>query len=603
MIDLEKSYIATEHEGSTYFHLEFKCETCGQHYNDFSLNLSIFLYGAAILTGHNSYYLGFTCLSCLKTNLLRTNLLKSNNLKKLKQDLDLFMGIDGRHQYPDLKYHSPIPFQQEQIPELKDSNIISWEYPLSEDGYIHFQDRLNTYLTENPWLEEEFLCSYLNDGEKPIGTIASFLWFKPEQIEALVKIENDHDIRVFPRYIHKMSWYERYDSFCWLKVAATENFNQLREDARQNDINLDNLVNANPDIAKAEVIEYLESQAQQNAANDVKVTSEFLDLLINYDPDPWDVPPNPLDVPCDISYFYKDLWKSVRPFRGAFVPAGLNELDLEKFRPKMPLTQLNEMAHEIRGHFTKSHVQEWASENYRNFIKEYILLACQSDFSYGYVWELKCRYLKQLYDILDKACIEESRYAFFAEGPTWTIIYNGKALRGLRGGGFRYIHYLVKNPRQQYHTNGLNEIDGKPENTGSFFDENLNTDSKDTDRHIKTDAKAKKQYKARIIELREMIAEAERNNDLVALSNANEEYEAIISQLQKDFTLKGSPRLFRDDSDKIKDRIVQAIRRAVRSIKKHDPEIAEHFLKALRPINSFQQCYNPDEEIDWQFKD
>jgi len=601
MIDLEKSYIATEHEGSVYFYFECKCETCGQRYNNFSLNLSIFLYDAVILTGHNSCCFGFTCLSCL-----RTNLLKGNSFKRLKQDLDFFMGPNGSHLYPDLRYYSPVPFPPEHIPELKDFNIISWYEYLSEDGHIDFQGSLNLHLTENPDLEEEFLCSYINDGEKPIGTIASLLWFKPEQVEALVQIENDYSIRIFPRYIHKMSWRERYDSFCWqyklyqdylagLKVAAIENFTQLREYARQNNINLDNLVEENPGILKAEIIEYLESQAQQNAANDVKVTSEFLDLLINYDPAPW-------DVPGDISDFYKDLWKSERQFRGALIPASLDELDIEKFRPKMSLTQLNKMTLEIRGHLTKSHVQEWASEHYIDFIKEYISLACRSDFSYSYVWDLKCRYLKQLYAILDKESFKEAQFAFYNEGPTWTITFKGKTLRGLKGVGFQYINYLVMNQERRYHTNELNILDIQTDVRQSNFDKELSSDSGDSDQHIKTDETAKQQYKVRIKELHKKKEEAKRNNDLATLETAQEEYETILSLLKKDFTPSGKPRIFRDGTHKVKDRIVQAIRRAILSIKEHDPDLADHFRKALQPINNPTQCYNPDQKVDWQFR-
>jgi hypothetical protein len=241
-------------------------------------------------------------------------------------------------------------------------------------------------------------------------------------------------------------------------------------------------------------------------------------------------------------------------------------------------------------------------ENHQSFIKDYIPLAHRSDFCYGLVWDLKCRYLAQVHAILGKEKVQEAKYEFFAEGPTWTIIFNGKALRGLRGSGFRYLLFLVKNQRRQYHTNQLNEIDTKPENTHKFLDDKSIEQMIGSDEYTKTDNKAESQYKARLRELQETISEAEKNNDMGTYEKASEEYEAIIAFMKKDFRLKGVSRNFRDDSDKIKDKIGQAIRRAVLNIKKHDPEIANHFQKALQSINTFQQCYNPEKQIDWHFK-
>jgi hypothetical protein len=50
---------------------------------------------------------------------------------------------------------------------------------------------------------------------------------------------------------------------------------------------------------------------------------------------------------------------------------------------------------------------------------------------------------------------------------------------------------------------------------------------------------------------------------------------------------------------KAQQRISKAIERAVKEIKIYDEEIFNHFLKALIPINSKYQCYNPDKDIEW----
>lgn len=98
------------------------------------------------------------------------------------------------------------------------------------------------------------------------------------------------------------------------------------------------------------------------------------------------------------------------------------------------------------------------------------------------------------------------------------------------------------------------------------------------------------------------MAEAENNNDKGTYAKDREEFEQLLEHLSKEFTPAGKPRQFRDDSDKVKDRIVQAIWRAIQTVKKHDPDIAKHFEDALKPINTFEQCYKPLDDVMWQFK-
>ena len=464
MIGIAETYKEIELQGQKISLINFNCEHCGQIINGYGFNLSVFLYGAAFLVGKELGYVGITCPSCLNTILI-----KGDARKIFQQDMILFSGPNGSYLNPDLKYHSSVIYSPAQIEQLSKFGIPTFNCHLSENSKHNFSSMLATFLDECPYVEKDYLSSFIPGGEVPIGAFASVWWFKPEDIEKLVEIENEHQVRVFPRYVHKMNWYEQYDAFCWqykvyndylasMKESASSNLDQLSDYAWENDINLDKLLEANPGLITEKTVEHLEKQAQQFQANDIQVASKFLHLLVNFDPAPW-------DVPGPMSEFYEELWKSPRPFVGAAVPANVEEINQRKYKPKLSDLEVKSLADNVRGHFTKGHVQDWAMENHQNFIKDYIPLAHRSDFCYGLVWDLKCRYLAQVHAILDKAKVQEAKYEFFAEGPTWTIIFNGKALRGLRGSGFRYLLFLVKNQRRQYHTNQLNEIDAKPENT------------------------------------------------------------------------------------------------------------------------------------------
>lgn len=597
MIDLEKSYIAAAEKGPVYFYLDFACETCGHRYNSFSLNLSAFLYGVALLAGKNINYVGFTCLSCL-----RTNLLKSYNLDSLKQDLDFFMQTNGSHLNLDLRYHSPVPLPPEQIPELKDVNIISWEYPLSDGGHMHFHDHLNSYLTENPCLETDYICTHLNDGELPIGTMATILWFKPEQIEGLVEIENDHHISVFPRYIHKMSWYERYDSFCWrhklyqdylagVKISASETFIQLREYARQNDKNLDNLIDANPGIFNTKAVEHTENQAHQNAANDVTAAAEFLDLLMNYNPEPW-------DLPCNMSGLFKNMWKSVKPFRNSTDQVTPEGFDPSEFDPKITDILVNEMVNCIRPHLSKGFVQQWANDNYLNFIKDYISLAQRSDFSYGYVWDLKWRYIEALSKILMEPIPTETKNAFYVGPDTSTIIFKGTPIPGLIGKGYKYIQYLIIHESKHIDVSELKKL----------FPEDNETDlAKESDAAEIADKRTRKELRDELILLNAKREKAEKSRDTDKLEKIEARLEEIenfwneISRTKVKSKIQ-KPKKFSSNEYKKRDSVKQAILRAILKLKKSDHKTWEHFDKALKPVGLDYVRYLPDEDIDWEIK-
>lgn len=246
MIDLAEAYKVVEFEArlfpgeevkkQTLNRLEFQCEHCNQTFIKDTLNISVFLYGVAIMVGKDISFAGITCPSCLKTILMK------GNLTNLYHDMPYIHleGLDEATFSPTIRYHSSALFSPQQIEYLKPFNIPSSDQGLSDNSADNFHGSFSEQLGNEPYLGKEYLCSYNYNDEVPIGAFASIWWFKPEQIEDLVRIENEHQIRVFPRYVHKMSWHTRYDRFCWqyklyqeflagLKTAAIDTYDQLRE--------------------------------------------------------------------------------------------------------------------------------------------------------------------------------------------------------------------------------------------------------------------------------------------------------------------------------------------------------------------------------------
>ena len=100
----------------------------------------------------------------------------------------------------------------------------------------------------------------------------------------------------------------------------------------------------------------------------------------------------------------------------------------------------------------KNYVHQYLNDNYFKFIHDYIELSARTDFSYGSFRNLQMQYLTELYEFAHKESLNDEQYAFFPEGDTWTIIFEGKALRGLSGSGFKYLHRLVSCPGRPFYT-------------------------------------------------------------------------------------------------------------------------------------------------------
>jgi len=208
-------------------------------------------------------------------------------------------------------------------------------------------------------------------------------------------------------------------------------------------------------------------------------------------------------------------------------------------------------------------------------------------------------------------------YVFQKTGPTWKIVYENHVLEGLKGKGFEYIQYLVKNPYKKFHINDLIiAIDGEhaeliDKKTTVEFEspkkedvdspgKKMNQAEESIDSKATADQKTKRQLKEKLQDLESEIHEAEELQHIEKAEKLKKEKDELIKYSTEYYGLGGRDRQFRDEAVKQKDRITQRIRRAVQSIKKHDKMAGDHFYHALKPINSFELSYSPDRKIIWK---
>jgi len=326
--------------------INFKCEHCGQEFWEENFNIAVFLYGLFVLLGKEKEYVGLTCPKCLKTILIKDNsdlvdytkqnllsgemsfliylIRDKDDAQDMKQNLVPF--------YPKLRYHSFLKDDPKQIPEIKHFDIYYCCSPLTNN----LEDEIAYYMDENPQLKEKYLCPYIEGGELPMGPYFSIWWFKDDQIDGLVKIENKEDLRIFPRYIHKISEIENIERFCWenhlylnrlmeQKKEAEENIDKLKDIAKHQNASLQDMLDANfgfttPAMVDNIIKKYVENEKERK----LKLSNNFVEIL-TAGLSPWELPIFNLSS-------YEFLWKKPHPFEDNGVPKSLINVDPAQFK-------------------------------------------------------------------------------------------------------------------------------------------------------------------------------------------------------------------------------------------------------------------------------
>ena len=615
MIDMGQAYRTVEFNKDHYKVLDFKCEHCGQEYGMETVNIAVFLYGVFFLVGKESGYVGINCPRCMKTIMMKGN---KDLFEFTKDSLSSYIHLGNIQFDPHLQYHSSVNYLPEHIPPLKGFNIPHWNTTLIEGNTTSVEMSLLHYIDNEPRLNEEYFCSYVFGGEPPMGSFFSVWWFREKDIYELVRIEEQEQLRIFPRCVHHNSVYEDIDSFCWNnhiyltylkkeRQIAEDGLKELRKVAEERGMDFGELLEANPGIAEPNIIGFMEKQAIDHAKeNEFSITFDLMNILAA-DPFPWDWP-GPRGSVCEV------LWKTTFPFQNREVPKTLVNIDSTPYEKPEQAPGHDEMVSQLRMNFTQGCVQNFLYEKHLDFITDYILLAQKTGFSYAAVWDLKEQYLKSLYDHMiasaETQTPVESLYVFCQEGPAWRITYEGKTLRGLRGKGFGYIHYLVSRKGEQFHTEELAQLDGvivndyvsSLPNTSHQYDNSSVSSQKakeDIDSRDMVYGRSREELEEHWIYLQKELSQAEESNDPGRIEKAESELRNFEEYVVKYFGKGGKVRKFRNESTRNKDRVTKSIERALNTIRKHHENTWQHFYRSLRPINSFRLSYTPNKDLDW----
>jgi hypothetical protein len=616
MIDIEKAGLEYDH-GCHQIKLanSFICKFCDQVFDADTFSLSVFLYGIFVLVGEKKGYAGINCPKCLKTQLMTADQTSTRNFYS---EVSLTTFRVDQTKFPiELRYHSTGHDEPGAYGDLAEHYLLSSIQPVQGATWEHIQSSVRSEICEAWGLGKEIAHSFYFDEHPPIGLELSDLRIFLDDIQRVVEIENSDNKRIIPRYIHKMPIYDLVDAFYWDYAAQLKQLKSMKRNADQNyqafiqseayqkvkdnSKELKKLMDTNPNITANFILEEsIENYQEDMKWDSVNIPSDFIAILTHRQ-DPWDIPSQ--NHPAT-----QKVLGSQHPFKDIGVPLNFFDSFQEKFNMADEKTPVSKTAVEVQDYFKKGYGQQFFKENYLDFINEYGELLRTACFSYAAVKDLQAKYLEKAHTEMKTEYMDDQRYAFYPTGPAWAIKFDGRQLKAMRNGGLKYIHFLLERKRQQFHTDQLakkypvkrTKQHHNDSDENQFYDDDLSIASSDSlSRQEKIDDKAKASYDAERKKLQEARNDAKNSNDPLIQKEAQAELDKFLSQYNKDVGKGGKIRAFTDKSENDKDAITKAIDRALKAIKKYDEEAFKHLNDALKPINDFQQCYNPREDVDW----
>ena len=189
----------------------FKCEKCHAILTAEALIDSVSSYGVILLSGKLDGYVGWSCPSCLG---LRTNLIN------LDRDgfYRFFDSVQGSFGKPSkaLVYKS---FPHVSAFSDEKEHFRRWSGRLDKpDRVVELPKSLNDFESSSEYRSFVF-------GHRAMGEAISVWWYSKDNIDLLIKMENETGYKRFPRFCLSNPFFQRLDSFCWensLKLLFVE---------------------------------------------------------------------------------------------------------------------------------------------------------------------------------------------------------------------------------------------------------------------------------------------------------------------------------------------------------------------------------------------
>jgi hypothetical protein len=171
------------------------------------------------------------------------------------------------------------------------------------------------------------------------------------------------------------------------------------------------------------------------------------------------------------------------------------------------------------------------------------------------------------------------------EGGYWALRRAGTVARLPDTLGLRYLDLLIRNPGRELAALDMIQLaSATPASTAppaaprSPAEHPITVTAADDT----LDARALAEYRHRLAELDDDLAEAERWNDTERASRARAERDFLLRELTSATGIHGRPRRLGSESERARVNVTRAIRSAIDKIRTHNPDGAAHLDQAIR---------------------
>jgi hypothetical protein len=151
------------------------------------------------------------------------------------------------------------------------------------------------------------------------------------------------------------------------------------------------------------------------------------------------------------------------------------------------------------------------------------------------------------------------------EGDVWVVSSRRATVRVKHAKGLDYLATLLESPGREHYVLALAGAGEAPEDAGAVLDD-----------------RARASYRARVEDLQDQLAEAERHADRGRADRAREELDAIADQLAGAVGLGGRDRKAASNVERARINVQRRLKDAIRRVAEHDRELGRYLDATIR---------------------
>lgn len=185
--------------------------------------------------------------------------------------------------------------------------------------------------------------------------------------------------------------------------------------------------------------------------------------------------------------------------------------------------------------------------------------------------------------------VPEHESSFRREGDFWTVEFEGTVFRLKNTRGARFLAELLRSPGKEFHALDLVVGDRKAVGLGGAVDAGP-----------VLDAQAKAEYRKRMRELEQELAEADEWGDLERSSRLRDEIDALEEAISAAIGLGGRDRRAASTAERARVNVTLAVKATLTKIAEYSPQLFEHLSNTVRTGTYCSYSPDPRAPITWR---